>query len=254
MENNKVNLKEVMGYARGQLIGKYGIAICVALLPVLLETLVSTLTTSGTTTSGMLISVLISVIVNLLIGVLVYGQTKVFLCIARGDKAPTMSLFFESLKENLDKAILIQVPFTLTSLLSIVPAILYRLGILHVPDEKLQAFELLMTLGQFLLIVILKSFVGMAFYILADHPEMDAGAILNKSIEMLSGYRLKYLLIYLVTFPLLLASFVACFVGVFWFQAYLLTIISDFYLVLNGEKPWSIEDEKRMPNDDNISF
>lgn len=247
-ETKNINLKEVMGYARGQLIGKYGIAIAVAVLPTVLETLITTFSTNGTSNGALLISVLISVVVNLLMGVLILGQARVFLHIGRADKNPDMSDFFANVKSNIDKAVLIQLPFTIASVISLVPAIMYRFGMIRVAEQNLQAFELALTALQIILSIAVKAFFGMVFFILVDHPDYDVETIYKKSIEMLSGNRLKFILIYIVNIPLAIVSLLACFVGVFWFMAYLNSLFANFYLLLNGEKPWSIQDELEMKN------
>lgn len=253
-ESKNINLKEVMGYARGQLIGKYGIAIAVAVLPTVLETLITTFSTNGNSNGALLISVLISIVVNLLIGVLILGQARVFLHIARGSKNPDMSDFFGNIKSNIDKAVMIQLPFTIASVISIVPAIMYRFGLIRVAEENLQLFELASTAFQLVLSIAVKAFFGMVFFILADHPDYDVETIYKKSIKMLEGNRLKFILIYIVNIPLAIVSFLACFVGVFWFMAYLNGLFANFYLLLNGEKPWSIQDELVLKNPENQNF
>ena len=258
-ENPKVNLKEAMRYAKGQLIGRYGMAMWIATLPILVETLITTFTTNTATSGVLIISVLISIVVNLLIGVLILGQSKVFLYIARGDKSHNMSDVVTGLKENVDKAILAQLPFTLVSVICIIPSIMYNLGFLKIPDNKLSVFELIINLVQIVLVFLAKTFFGMNFYLLSDHPEYDIATVYKESITMLSGNRLRYVLLYIINIPLMIVSCMACFIGVFWFMAYIDTVFANFYLLLKGEKPWSIEDEFKINydninNDENNSF
>lgn len=243
-EKKTIKLKEVMGYARGQLIGNYGIAIWVAVLPVLIEALITAFGPSASNTGSLLIGVLISTVADLLVGVLILGQAKVFLHLSRGDKMATMADFFGAVKENVDKAILIQLPFTLVSLLCLVPSIFIELGIITIPQESIMVYNIIEPLAQIVVTLATKAFLGFCFYILADHPEYDVKTVFVTSIEMLEGYRIKYLLIYVVNLPLMVLSVFACFVGVFWFQAYLSTVFVNYYLLIKGEKPWSVENEK----------
>lgn len=238
----KISIKELTQYARGQLVGRYGIAILLATFPAVVEFTVSTLLGSSdySTNASYFLSIAITLVIDLLMGIFIYGQSLSFVKLARGVEQPRPSDLFYGFKNNMDKAIILQVPYTVASLLCLIPSILIQLGVIQVEQNKLLTFEFAYLLVQQIIFVIINMWLGMSFYILSDNPDMEAVEIFKTSAEMMKGNRLKYALVYIVSIPLVLVSFLACCFGVFVFEGYFKTILANIYLLLKGERPWSI--------------
>lgn len=242
-------IKELCKLAKGQLIGKYGIAIIASLLVLVIEmtlTLISNASTMTATVMSYLISIVIAVIIDLLIGVLVFGQNNFFLQIARGE-IPKISEIFRGLKGLTDKAILVQCVFTGFSFLSLIPTILVHFGLIYVPADKV----LLVTYGsmllQYFLLFLAKLYFGLSFYLLADHPEWSVPEIFKESLSLMKGKKGRLLLIYLRCVPVMLLSLLACGIGTFFYMAYYQTLIANFYLDTIGEEGWTPKPEKNEP-------
>ena len=233
-------IKKLYALARGQLIGRYSVAILVTLLLSAVEVLLSFITGANTitsTTMSYLTSLVITVVVDLLLGILVYGQVNFYLKIARGLNADVIDIF-SGFKGVTDKAILVQSVFTAFSVLSLIPSALIRFEVVYLPKE----YETYAGVGVFaleLLITFLaKLYFGLSFYILYDHPDWSVPAILRESFNLMKKKKGRYTLTYLCAFPLLLAGFAACGIGLLWFVPFFNTLLANFYLDAVKEEAW----------------
>ena len=245
MKKSDLTIKKLMEYARGQLIGKYSIAMIAALLPGIINYAVSALVPGGAygQASTFLIGFFASVVINLLMGTLLYGQASVFLKLARGESLPLISDLFIGFKQNVDKAILIQAPFTLVSVICTLPSVAEFFGLINVPYEKQIGYDVILMIIQIVLILLVNLWLGMCYFIMVDHPDYDVKTVYSESIRLLKGNRLKYLLLHIAGLPLYIAGLLACCVGMFWAKSFMETVRANFYLMLIDETPWSIDKE-----------
>lgn len=240
MENNSpVQIKELKSVARGQLIGKYGIAILATLIVASFEYIALTIEMNlvGSDTMGFLISLVISIIVNLLFGVLTYGEAVFFLKLARGDKSLSVADIFSGVKGLFDKTIMIEGVFVAFSILGLLPSIALRLGIVAVPDKYYDIYSYGELGLQLILLLCAKLYFGLSFYILHDHQAMDVKDVLKESLSLMTRKKGRLFLIYLSSLPLALAGLCACGVGILWFNVYFQTMLANFYLYTIGEMP-----------------
>lgn len=238
-ERKNAPLRDLKRLASGQLIGKYGIAILAILIVSFVNYLafMIELRVLGNSTSTYVIGLLVELIVDLLFGIIVYGQSVFFLNLARNKEPLSASLVFSGFKGLSDKAILIQSVFTGFTFLGTIPSILLHFGVVRVPEK----YDLIFSYGvlglQMIIMFFAKLYFGQAFFVLADNPNLSAGEILKKSLELMKNKKGRLFLIYLSSLPLALISVFACCIGYLWFAVYFETLRAYFYLDLIGEDP-----------------
>lgn len=250
------SIKELKENARGQLIGRYsGAILAVITIATIQFTALSLANASYTgSISSYLLRYVISVIIELLSGVLVFGQARYFLCLARGTEPLLVKEIFYGFKNNIDKTILIQAVFTGISIIADIPAILLATGFIMVDNNMYITVLLVVYLLDFLLIFLTNLFLGLSFYILNDNPDLSVPEIFKKSLELMKNKKGRYFWICLSILPLYLLGFLGLFIGSLWVSVYLKTLLANFYLDCVGEEPAKAfrEEEKTGTNESSI--
>jgi uncharacterized membrane protein len=235
-------IRELAADARGQLIGKYGVAILATLIVSSIEILL-TLFSQGNSitisTTCYLMSLVITVIIDLLLGILVFGQANFYLKIARGDESLALMDLFRGIRGLTDKAILVQSIFTGFSVISLIPSVLIHFGVVYIPNEYYYYSFIGVTVLEFIIMFISRLYFGASFYILADHPEWSVPEIFRESIYLMKKKKGRLALTYLSCIPLFIVSLLACGIGVLWFAPFFQTLLANFYLDLIKEEPWT---------------
>lgn len=237
--NSKKRSGEFIANARGQLIGRYGQAILVIVLVSFLNFLISSFAnfTSVETLSLFLFRFLILIIINLLLGVLSFGMDRFFLNFARGVQGLSPADLFQGIKQNADKAIGIQIVYTIVFIIVEIPLSYF----LYFTELDLLDSTIILLLFSFLsslLHYVTKLFFGLNFYILVDKPDYSVLQILSESNRLMKGNRLRFVGIALRIFPLMLLGSLAFGFGLVWPMALYDTAIANFYLDLIGEEPY----------------
>lgn len=251
------SLKELYALTRGQLIGRYSPAILACVTVTMIELAVEMLAGSNPTTNSFsyLIKIAISIIINLLTGILIYGQSYFFLKLVRGDEALNPRYVFHGFMNNMDKAIMVQLPFTLCSMITLVPVVLINLGFIPLSDTKYYYFSIGVVVVDSIINVIAKLFIGLSFYILCDHPEFSVTDILNESIRLMENKKGRLFLIYLSLIPISIVGFLSCCIGLLYVIAFTQTLFAMFYLNAIGEEPAKPQDPvEPTPHPDDYSI
>ncbi len=254
-EKKTMSIKELKRLSRGQLIGKYTIAIIASLIITSLNYLILMIEVAvlGDSTTAFFTGLLIDLIVSLLFGIFTFGESYFFLKIARHSSDLSIGDIFIGFKGLSDRAILIQSVFTLLSFLGNIPSILMAVNLIIVPDEYYIYFNYGVLLLQALLVFFSRFYFGLAFYVLADHQSMSALDALKESVVLMKKQKGRLLLVYLSSIPLALVSIMACGVGFLWFNVYFNTLLANFYLDTTGEKPYAPGNDQNPtagPSDD----
>ena len=190
----EISIKDLMRQARESLSGRWGLAIgafAVYLLVMVASEVLDYVTSFY----------LGSIILFFIIGALYLGMVTFYLAIARNEKTEVGVIF--SGFQNYLKA------FGLMLLMTI-----------------------LIVIGMFLLIVpgiILALMFGLAFYILADNPNIGVVEALKKSKAMMYGYKLKLFLLSLCFLGLVILSALTLFIGLFWLVPFMYVTYAKFY-------------------------
>ena len=75
-----------------------------------------------------------------------------------------------------------------------------------------------------------------AYYIILDFPEWDAMKVLKKSIEVMRGNKLRYVLLQISFLPALLLSVFTCGLTLIWVMPYMHMTNTNFYLDIMAVK------------------
>lgn len=189
---------EMKTLAKERLKGQWGNAILIMILSGLL-----------TGAAGLLGSLLgpLSVLVTLAVsGPLTLGSVYFYLKVSRNEKAEIGDLFrgFRNFAGAFVLTFLQGLFITLWSLLFVIPGIM-------------KAYS-----------------YSMAFYIMADEPEISARDAIRKSKEMMQGHRMELFVLQLSFFGWALLTFVTCGIGNFYLLPYMNETMAFFYQNLTG--------------------
>lgn len=83
--------------------------------------------------------------------------------------------------------------------------------------------------------VVIKLPFAMAFYILADNPQMKGREALKKSASLMKGHMMQYLVLQISFIPLMFLSILFLYVGLLWVMPYIYATNIIFYMDVTGE-------------------
>ena len=83
--------------------------------------------------------------------------------------------------------------------------------------------------------VVIKLPFAMAFYILADNPQMKGREALKKSASLMKGHMMQYLVLQISFIPLMVLSILFLYVGLLWVMPYIYATNTIFYMDVTGE-------------------
>ena len=83
--------------------------------------------------------------------------------------------------------------------------------------------------------VVIKHPFAMAFYILADNPQMKGREALKKSASLMKGHMMQYLVLQISFIPLMFLSILFLYVGLLWVMPYIYATNTIFYMDVTGE-------------------
>lgn len=83
--------------------------------------------------------------------------------------------------------------------------------------------------------VVIKLPFAMAFYILADNPQMKGREALKKSASLMKGHMMQYLVLQISFIPLMFLSIPFLYVGLLWVMPYIYATNTIFYMDVTGE-------------------
>ena len=83
--------------------------------------------------------------------------------------------------------------------------------------------------------VVIKLPFAMAFYILADNPQMKGREALKKSASLMKGHMMQYLVLQISFIPLMFLSILFLYVGLLLVMPYIYATNTIFYMDVTGE-------------------
>ena len=83
--------------------------------------------------------------------------------------------------------------------------------------------------------VVIKLPFAMAFYILADNPQMKGREALKKSASLMKGHMMQYLVLQISFIPLMFLAILFLYVGLLWVMPYIYATNTIFYMDVTGE-------------------
>lgn len=243
----KRKVKELKRIARGNLMGNYipliRAYILVSLILTLVEFPFSMLQTQETLSTQNIIYYIAITLINIISIILVAGQYKLHLSLARTGKMNLTDLF-EPVKNQPDRYILANLILFVLSLLSMLP-LFAGLAIIYFYESiawYLVAL-LLSTIGTVLSMYVSLTF-NLVFFVLIDHPDMKAIEALKATRKLIMGYKKRYLYMQYSFLGMLLAAALSFGIGMLWVEPYMTQTVTLFYLDIKDELD-AVQTERR---------
>ena len=223
---------ELMTLARRQMNGKLATLIGALLLQeliILFANSIGILLFPETDLISNIFYFIISFIIQLFAGILQVGSCLLFLHTACGMPCQISDLFY-GFKHSPDKAIKVQFIFALLNTICMLPSNI----ILWLAPEGLDYNTMLTTsiatlIGTIVYMLITLPIFPM-FYLLLDFPNLTVMELFKKSLEIMKGNCIRYLLLQFCFLPLMFLSVFLCCLPLVWIIPYMNVTCTNFYL------------------------
>lgn len=260
MEQSQYKSSTKLKYlARFQMGGRFGLLIGAMLIPFLLSFFALQLILS----ENYIINYILMFIIRILLSVLQVGASLIYLKTACNMPAQIGDLFY-GFRNNTSIALKLGFLFVLINSICMVPCDIMEITILNSADlvfpeitetttlNEITAFYSLLynVMGAYSVLMLLCSLVAFviklvfvpAYYIMLDFPEWGAMTVLKKSIEVMRGNKMRYLLLQISFIPLLLLSVFTCGLTLIWVVPYMNMTNTNFYLDIMAVRNKSMRD------------
>ena len=218
--------------ARQALQGNMAVAVSSGVVYSLIYLAVVNLLGAGSDSLSALWVRLSTIAVSLLSGVFLSGFAYQNLRIVYGDRAKVSDMF-HGFSEEPNKAILIQVVFTVYSLLCSIPLAVYEM-------TSGESYDMMVGFGLSMLSSALSFLVTLplsqVFYLLQDFPRRSVKELFSASVRLMQGQKLRLFLLTLSFLPLFLLSGFLMFIPLFWLMPYYRATRAAFYKDLVGRE------------------
>ncbi len=221
---------QLKGIAKEQSLGKYGTLIGANVIIFAIQLLVSSLTTVSTSGSILLIIIenLITIIINILLGTLMSGKAYLYMNLLYSQTVSTSDIFF-GLKQNPQKAVIIQSVFVLLDFLVTIPSQIVLILYLNSGSANLlSALIFVLALG-LIINVYVSLMYSQSFFILHDFPDRSAKEILSLSRNLMNGNKFRLFYINVSFIPLYILGCISLFVPLLWIGVYRYATNCAFY-------------------------
>lgn len=214
-----VSTSMIKATARERLLGNYGTIIAASIVVNIIY-FVSMLTILQIT--NIFISLTTQIIVDLLFGVFISGRCYMLMNLAYGQPVTFGDLFF-GFKQNPDKAILIQLIYTIASLILQIPQFLHVAGLIPITWMAIGTLVLL------ILYIIFAVAMSQTFFLLQDFPDNSVRQLVRKSISVMRHNYIKYIGFVLSFVPMMFIGVITFFIPLLWVEAYFNASRAMFY-------------------------
>ncbi len=211
----------VKGKARQKMAGNYGTLI----FTLIIQAVIIFALTFGAADlfQSYLIYCIAVVLIDLLGGVVNAGRAYQYMNLIY-DQSISVSDLFHGFKENADKAIIIRIPFAITSFMAQIPYSLYLYGVIR----SLPLVLMICTVSA-ILFILCSIYFGQSLFLLQDFPDKSAVELLKLSAAMMKGHALKYFLLYLSFLPVFILGCITLFIPLLWVECYIEASRASFY-------------------------
>ena len=230
--NQKLSVAQLKSVARGQLLGRYGIAIGADVtangIIVIVSLLCSALTTQNQKTAGAVIAFLITLLLDILSGIFLLGLARFYLNLVCSRPLSVMDVFY-GFRHHTDKALITRALIVLMELIVMLPFLVCTAFYRARESSVLFLFSCItLVIGGILYVYIILLY-SQAYYILAEHPEMSGKEALDASIEMMDGHKMDYFVLLLSFIPWILLCTITCGLAVLYVYPYMDATLVNFY-------------------------
>jgi len=224
---------ELKAIAKERLLGEYSTTIGAMLLlfciTMVLNSIVS-LVVNPTDIFTLIIYEIAIFIIELLTGILISGRAYLYLNIVYSQPSNVSDLFF-GFTSHPDKAVGIQLAFSLFSLLANLPFTIYLNFYAFSANPFSTGASACILIGciGILAYIFATLALSQSFYILQDFPDRSVKDILLTSLRLMKGNKFRLFYIYVSFIPLMLLSIITFFVPFLWLGSYMEATLAAFY-------------------------
>ena len=228
--SNTIRIAELKATAKERSIDRYGSLILANIIIFIIQLIISGITTVGTSGSIIffVINLIINLIVNILLGVLVSGKAYLYMNLVYSQPIAASDIFF-GLKQNPQKAVIIQSVFVLVDFFVSLPASVLLFMVQRTPTQSGYIAMIIALLVGFLVNLYVSLVYSQSFFLLHDFPERSAKELLRSSRKLMQGNKLKLLALYLSFIPLYLFGILTLFIPLLWISVYRYATLAVFY-------------------------
>lgn len=221
-----------MTLARRQMNGKLAVLIGAMLLQelmILFANSVGILLFPETDFINNTLYFIISFIIQLFAGILQTGITLLYLQTACGMPCHISDLFY-GFKHNPDKAIKIQFVFALLNVICMLPSNIILWAAPNDLDYSTLLAAGIATLIGTLAYMLVTLPIFPMFYLLLDFPQLTVKELFQKSLKIMKGNCIRYLLLQFCFLPLMFLSVFTCGIALIWVIPFMNVTCTNFYL------------------------
>ena len=219
---------EIKATAKKQLLGKYGTTIGAALMLLATTLFLSSFALMEVNPDSLLSIIFYRVIlflIELFMGILISGNAYLYMNVIYDQPVTASDLFF-GFRQHPDKAILIQLAFSLADLICSLPGIFYD----YISGKSYHAAISYSIDFVFLLAYLFVALMlSQSFYILQDYPDKTVPDILKTSIRLMQGNKWRMLRMLLSFIPLFLLCIITLIIPMLWLNSYVEASLAAFY-------------------------
>jgi uncharacterized membrane protein len=221
---------QLKGIAKEKSLGRYGTLIGANLLILAIQILAMTITTvsSGGSIILIIINSLISIIVSILLGLLVSGKAYLYMNLLYSQNVATSDVFY-GLRQNSQKAVIIQAVFVLVDFVVSLPSQILLIMYMRSQTPDLMALVLVTWAIGFFIDIFVALVYSQAFFLLHDFPDRSAKELLATSRRLMKGNKFRLFYLNVSFIPLYILGAVALFVPILWVSVYRYATTCAFY-------------------------
>lgn len=243
----KRKVKELKRIARGNLTGNYMILmkayVWINMLVLLVEFPFSMMRNDIDFSMQNIIYMIAQVLISVLAIVLVCGQYRLHLSVARTGKADFKD-FWQPIKNQPDRYIITNFILFGITLVCLIPMFI---GLwLFYQNDSLE--NTLIALGLSVISLILYMFatlnLNLVFFLMVDDHNLTAVDALKATYQMVMNYKKRYLYLQLSFLGYMLLNLLTLGIGILWIEPYMTQTVTLFYLDIKGELD-AIQAERR---------
>lgn len=243
----KRKVRELKRIARGNLSGNYMILIkayvLVTGIAMLVELPFSMLQTPELLSTQNTIYFVAQILINILAIILICGQYKMQLSLARTGKIKETDLF-EPVKKQPDRYILANFILFGLSLLAMIPSLAGLAMLYFYEGITVAALAFALCLLSTILSTYVSLTYNLVFFVLLDNPNMSVMEALKATKQMMVTHRKRYLYMQFSFLGMMLAVGLSFGIGILWVEPYMTQTTTLFYLDTKGELD-AIQTERR---------
>lgn len=238
---------ELKFLARTQMHGRFGILMGTMFIPLLINFFLLQMVS----TPNYVVSYVLTFVAQILLSVLQVGTTLIYMKCACNMPTKISELFY-GYQNNISVALKLGILFIVINSICMIPCDMMSLSILNSADLVMPEITETTTITEFMafynnyylvmsryygvmLVCALVSFFAKlvfmpAYYMMLDFPEWNARTILKKSMEIMRGNKLRYVLLQASFIPAMILCVFTCGLTLIWLVPYRNLANANFYL------------------------